>query len=101
MNRDEYIFKRIREHYEDIKDKYEVVGIFLQGSQNYGLDVYDDDYKSDIDTKAIILPTFEDIVYNSSQICLITEHFAIGAIFPGNTFWKALLCCISFARAPE
>lgn len=68
MNRDEYIFKRIREHYEEIKDKYEVIGIFLQGSQNYGLDVYDDDYKSDIDTKAIILPTFEDIVYNRQPI---------------------------------
>ena len=34
------------------------------GSQNYGLDIYDNDYMSDVDTKAIILPSFEDIVLN-------------------------------------
>ena len=53
FDRDTYIFKRIKEHYNFIKDKYEVMGIFLQGSQNYELDIYDKDYKSDIDTKAI------------------------------------------------
>lgn len=68
MERDTYLFKKIKEHYNEIKDKYEVVGIFLQGSQNYGLDIYDDDYKSDVDTKAIVLPTFEDVVHNSAPI---------------------------------
>lgn len=68
MDRDTYIFKRLKEHYNYIKDKYEVVGIFLQGSQNYGLDIYDDDYKSDIDTKAIVLPSLDDIVYNRKPI---------------------------------
>lgn len=68
MERDAYIFKRVREHYNEIKDKYEVVGIFLQGSQNYGLDIYDNDYKSDIDTKAIVLPSFKDIVYGNAPI---------------------------------
>lgn len=68
MNRDNYIISRLQEHYNDIKDKYEVIGIFLQGSQNYGLDIYDNEYKSDIDTKAIVLPTFEDIVYNKEPI---------------------------------
>lgn len=68
MERDAYIFKRIKEHYDEIKDKYEVVGIFLQGSQNYGLDIYDDEYKSDIDTKAIVLPSFKDIVYGNAPV---------------------------------
>lgn len=68
IDRDAYIFKRIKEHYNFIKDKYEVVGIFLQGSQNYGLDIYDEDYKSDIDTKAIILPSLEDIVLNKAPL---------------------------------
>lgn len=67
-DRDKYIMKRVREHYNEIKNKYEVVGIFLQGSQNYELDIYEADYKSDIDTKAIILPSFEDIVYNREPI---------------------------------
>ena len=40
----------------------------LQGSQNYGLDVYDEDYMSDIDTKAVILPSFEDFVYNRQPV---------------------------------
>ena len=68
MNRNEFINNRIKEHYDYIKDKYEVIYLGLQGSQNYELDVYDDEYKSDIDTKAIILPSFEDIVYNKKSI---------------------------------
>lgn len=68
MNREEYINNRIKEHYDYIKDKYDVIYLGLQGSQNYELDVYDDEYKSDIDTKAIILPSFEDIVYNRAPI---------------------------------
>lgn len=47
---------------------YNVIFLGLQGSQNYGLDVYDQDYKSDIDTKAIVLPTFKDIVLNKKPI---------------------------------
>lgn len=68
FDRDTYIFKKIKEHYNFIKDKYEVMGIFLQGSQNYELDIYDKDYKSDIDTKAIIIPNLQDIVLNKNPI---------------------------------
>lgn len=68
LNREEKIQNRVQEHYDYIKDKYEVVGVFLQGSQNYGLDVYDETYMSDVDTKAILLPSFEDIVYNREPI---------------------------------
>ena len=60
MDREQYIMNRIEEHYDFIKDKYEVVCVMLQGSQNYELDVYTDEYKSDIDTKAIVIPKFED-----------------------------------------
>ena len=38
------------------------MGVFLQGSQNYNLDIYDDDYKSDVDSKVIVLPTLDDLV---------------------------------------
>ena len=71
MNADEriaYINYRLAKHLEAISDKYEVVGVFLQGSQNYGLDIYEDDYKSDVDTKAIVLPSFEDVVYNRPPV---------------------------------
>ena len=41
-----------------------MVGVFLQGSQNYNLQ-YED---SDIDTKAIILPKFNDFVLNNKPV---------------------------------
>lgn len=69
MSEEEKIMKRVKEHYEYLeKQGYEIVFLALQGSQNYGLDVYDKDYKSDVDTKAIILPSFEDFVYNRKPI---------------------------------
>lgn len=55
----------MQEHYDTVKDLgYEIVGLFLQGSQNYELD-YED---SDIDTKAIVLPKFNDFVLNAKPV---------------------------------
>ena len=63
------IIKRVQEHLSYLKSKgYEVVFIALQGSQNYGLDIYNDEYQSDVDTKAVILPSFEDFVRNKTPI---------------------------------
>lgn len=59
------IIDRLESDYNLIqRDGYNVLGVFLQGSQNYGLD-YDG---SDIDTKAIIIPSFEDFVLNRKPI---------------------------------
>ena len=59
--RSERIFKRLNEDYRWVQSKgYKVLGVFLQGSQNYELD-YEG---SDIDTKCIVLPSFEDFVLN-------------------------------------
>lgn len=61
--REAKILNRLQEHLDYLESLgYEVVGIFVQGSQNYGLDIYDKDYMSDIDSKAIVLPKFEDFV---------------------------------------
>lgn len=69
MERNERIMKRLHEHRKYIQELgYEVVGIFVQGSQNYGLDIYDKDYMSDIDTKAIVLPTFDDFVAGKEPV---------------------------------
>ena len=60
---DEWIMDRLREHYEEaltIFPQDKILGIFIQGSQNYGLDWSG----SDIDTKCIVLPTLEDICLN-------------------------------------
>ena len=64
MTKDEKIFERLRADYEKVAEKYTVLGVFLQGSQNYGLD-YEG---SDIDTKAIIIPSLEDIVLNRKPV---------------------------------
>ena len=77
MNREEMINKRVREHYAHLEGLgYEIVGLFLQGSQNYNNDIYDEDYMSDIDTKAIVLPSFEDFVIGRKPVSttLILEN---------------------------
>lgn len=69
MNRNQMIMKRVNEHYEYLqKQGYTIVFLALQGSQNYGLDVYDEDYMSDVDTKAVVLPHFSDFVYDRSPV---------------------------------
>ena len=64
---DEWIMERVHEHWLEaltLFPKDRVVGIFLQGSQNYGLD-YEG---SDIDTKLIVVPTWEDICFNRKPV---------------------------------
>lgn len=61
----------IQEHLNEAKLYFpedRIVGIFLQGSQNYGLETAN----SDVDTKLIVLPTFEDIAFNK-QPCSTTH----------------------------
>ena len=65
--RKERIMKGVQEHYEEALQhfpKHQIVGCFLQGSQNYGLD-YEG---SDIDTKLIVVPSFADICLNRKPI---------------------------------
>ena len=64
------IMVRMREHLVPVLEHCRGgwVGLFLQGSQNYNLD-YEG---SDIDTKAIMLPSFSDFVLNAKP--LSTTH---------------------------
>ena len=64
---DKYIINCVKEHYNEALEHFQedrIVGIFLQGSQNYGLD-YEG---SDIDTKLIVTPTFKDIAMNKKPV---------------------------------
>ena len=64
---DEWIMNGIRRHYEEALKLFpedRIVGIFAQGSMNYGLD-YEG---SDIDTKCIVLPTLEDLIFNRKPV---------------------------------
>ena len=54
------IMSRLSDHYDEALEtfnKKQIVGIFLQGSQNYELDLPG----SDVDTKLIVVPSFKDI----------------------------------------
>lgn len=71
IERDKYIFKKLKEHLDYLKNthpKYNVIYLGLQGSQNYNLDVYSDEYMSDVDTKAILVPSLEEIFLNKKPI---------------------------------
>ena len=57
---DEYIMDRMREHYNDAlaqHPEHRIVGVFYQGSGNYGLD-YED---SDVDTKCVLAPSLREL----------------------------------------
>lgn len=61
------IMNRVQDHFEEsltMFDKSRIVGIFLQGSQNYGLQIP----TSDVDTKLIVTPTFDEVVLNKKPI---------------------------------
>lgn len=64
---DEWIMDRLTEHYNEALEHFpedRIVGIFYQGSGNYGLDVPN----SDVDTKLIVVPTIEDIIFNKKPV---------------------------------
>lgn len=64
---DDWIMSCVKDHYNEALKHFpedRIVCLVLQGSQNYGLD-YDG---SDIDTKLIVTPTFEEIAMNKKAI---------------------------------
>ena len=59
--------ERVREHWEDAKKLYpedRIVCLCLQGSQNY----YLDDAESDVDTKLLLVPTLDEIIFNKKPV---------------------------------
>lgn len=67
MSKQYEIMSRVEEHYQEALQYFsenQIVGIFLQGSQNYDLDIEG----SDVDTKLVVLPSFEDIVFNRKAV---------------------------------
>lgn len=65
--KDAVIMDRVNEHYIEALEHFpqdRIVGIFLQGSQNYGLDTEN----SDVDTKLIVTPSFEDLAMNNKPV---------------------------------
>ena len=79
---DGLIMARIHDHYAESREFFkedQIVGCFLQGSQNSGLD-YEG---SDIDTKLIALPSFKEIALASKPVS--TTHVRAN---DEHTDWK-------------
>jgi|GEM_PF-615407 hypothetical protein len=65
----EHIKSRLKAHYKYIESLgYEIVGVFLQGSQNYNLDIYESDYMSDVDTKCLVIPKLDNLIKGSAMV---------------------------------
>ena len=80
--RDGLIMKRVCDHYNESLNYFsedQIVGCFLQGSQNYGLD----HEGSDVDTKLIVVPNFRDICLNKKPVS--TTHVRANE---EHTDWK-------------
>lgn len=75
------VMQRVREHYKIAENMgYEIVGVFLQGSWNYGFGMSDEE--SDVDTKCLVLPKFDDFCMNkkpvsTTHVCENDEHIDI------------------------
>ena len=64
---DQWIMNKVHEHYNEALEHFpkdRIVGIFNQGSGNYGLD-YED---SDVDTKLVVVPTLKDLAMSEYTI---------------------------------
>lgn len=66
---DDPILRRVQSHLDELRDRgFEVAAIYLQGSQNYGLEMQEPGYWSDVDTKAIVVPSFEDVALGKDPV---------------------------------
>ena len=53
---------------------YHPVYAAIYGSQNYGLDVYTEEYCSDFDYKVIVLPSLRDLVWDSKPVSTVIDY---------------------------
>ena len=65
--------KNVKKEMED--RGYNVAYLCVQGSTNYNLDIYNDNYQSDIDMKCFVIPSFDNL-YRNKEISTVyhTEY---------------------------
>ena len=74
-DRKDYIKEKLEKCKKYLEEQgYNIAYVCVYGSQNYGLDLYTEEYKSDLDFKAVIIPTLDDLVYNSKPISTTIEY---------------------------
>lgn len=69
--KDSAILPRLAEHLDYAQKHFDNkwIGIFLQGSQNYGIDTPE----SDVDTYLIVLPTLDDLIFHREPVSKVVD----------------------------
>lgn len=78
MNKLDFIKEKLNMHYQTVVSKgYDVFATMLHGSQNYSMDEYSEDYMSDVDSKTIIIPSLNDIIFGkeyTSDVLVLEDN---------------------------
>ena len=84
------IYERLGLHYDTVCEEYgeeNVMGVFLYGSQNYGINIP----TSDVDTKAILIPNINKICaqekWESKELLVDEEHCEVKDIREMRNMW--------------
>lgn len=84
------IYKRLGLHYDTVCEEYgeeNVMGVFLYGSQNYGISIP----SSDVDTKAILIPNISKICtqekWESKELLVGEEHCEVKDLREMRNMW--------------
>lgn len=70
MTRKDFIKRQMQSKMNWMRENtdYQVALMYLQGSQNYGMDIYTETHRSDFDVKCYIVPTLEDMIQNVKPV---------------------------------
>ena len=85
---------RVYAHYHEALTLFpenKIIGIFVSGSQNYGLA----DENSDVDTKLIITPSINDFVFNEMNIIKLADGTEVN-VFPHFDIYNNLILTVSY-----
>lgn len=78
MDKLDFIKEKLNMHYQAVAGKgYDIFATMLHGSQNYSMDEYSEDYMSDVDSKTIIIPSLNDIIFGkeyTSDVLVLEDN---------------------------
>lgn len=88
------IRKKLKEVYDylTIERRLKVAYVCLRGSQNYNMDIYNDNYQSDFDYLAVVIPTLDDLIRSSDMISKVIEFDGGQIDLKDIRLWIRSLC---------
>lgn len=68
------LIKKLQQQKQIIESQgYSVAYICIYGSQNYDLQIHNEQYQSDIDMKAIVVPTLDELIKDSKPVSTVVN----------------------------